>query len=204
MLGPHARGLGRAALALALLAAGYGAREVAAPAPSGAATRELPDGVEAFAPRGFVVRKEARVPCTPEEAYDAFTGDISPWWDHHFSPTPTRFVIEPRPGGHMLELVDERGDGIVHAEVTCAVRGRRLVFRGPLGTHGRATDMVHDLVFRPDGEETVVALQVHCLGEFDDAGVAAIDRVWDHFLADRFVDYVASGRFREKVGGGER
>ena len=37
--------------------------------------------------------------CGPEEIYDAFTGDVKPWWDHTFSESPARLYNES--GAHL-------------------------------------------------------------------------------------------------------
>jgi len=68
---------------------------------------------------------------SPEIIFDAITGDISPWWDHTYSEKPVKLFIEPRPGGHFLEVFNEQGDGVIHATVTGAQRGKFF-------THGRA------------------------------------------------------------------
>ena len=88
---------------------------------------------EAFTPKGFVVEHEVVVAVDPAEAWDAFTGDILPWWDHHFSESPKVLEIQPRPGGHFLELFDEEGNGAIHATVTQANAPKELHFTGPLG-----------------------------------------------------------------------
>lgn len=146
--------------------------------------------VESFPVRGVAVEKEVRVPVPPAEAFEAFTGDVSGWWDHRFSAEPARFEIEPRPGGAFRELFDGTGTaGVIHAEVTWCQPGERLVFRGPLGFHGQAVDMVHSFQFEADGDGTVVRASIRGLGEFDDEGAAAVDAVWDHFLG-KFAAYV--------------
>jgi len=83
-------------------------------------------------------------------AFAAFTGDISPWWDHHFSPKPARLVIEPRPGGHFLEIFDQEGNGVVHGDVTWSERGKKLVIRGWLGPfHSMASVLVYTFTLEP-------------------------------------------------------
>jgi len=46
----------------------------------------------------FSFDKEITLPGTPVEIFDAVTGDISGWWDHHMSENPKEFFIEPVPG----------------------------------------------------------------------------------------------------------
>lgn len=150
--------------------------------------------VESIPIEGFSIEVAVTVPGTPEEVFDAFTGDISPWWDHHHSENPTRFVIEPRPGGHFLELFDDAGNGVVHADVTWADRGKKLVFVGPLGLHGRAVQMVHTFSFETVGDGTKLSASVRGQGEVDDELRATMARVWKHFLIEQFAAYVKSGR----------
>ena len=143
--------------------------------------------------RAFSFEHEVRVPVAPEAAFDAFTGDVSPWWDHTFSTDPVRFEIEPRAGGGFWEIFDEEGNGLLHARVTWAERGKKLVFRGPLGFHGRAVDMVHTFVFEADGGATRVRATVEAMGVFEESHPAIVEQVWHHFLG-RYQEHVENGR----------
>jgi uncharacterized protein YndB with AHSA1/START domain len=144
-----------------------------------------------FAPQGFAFALESRVPGSPEEVFDLFTGDVSPWWDHRFSEQPAKLEIEPRPGGAFIELFDTAGNGVEHARVTVAERGKELVFRGPLGfgRMGVHLDFVHRVTFEPDGDGTKVTVTVHGLGEVQAGWPAAVQGVWQHFLIERFQPY---------------
>lgn len=143
-----------------------------------------------FTPRGFVIEKEVQVPLKPEAAFDAFTGDITPWWDHHFSAKPARLVIEPKPGGHFLEIFDDKGNGVVHATVTWSERGKKLVFRGALGQfNSLAGEMVHTFLFEPSDSGTKIKLSIHGLGEFQEQTEPIVSKVWDHFLVEQFKTY---------------
>ena len=73
---------------------------------------------------------------SPEVVFDAMTGDISDWWDHHVSPNPRSLVLEPKPGGHFVEVFDDAGNGAVFARVLGVERGKRIVFSGPFGFIG--------------------------------------------------------------------
>jgi len=53
---------------------------------------------------GYTIEQEIVLPGSPVEVYDAVTGDISPWWDHKFTPKPKKFYLEPRPGGGFYEI----------------------------------------------------------------------------------------------------
>ena len=144
-------------------------------------------GAKEFAPSGFVIEKEVVVPLPPPAAFDAFTGDITPWWDHTFSGKPAKLVIEPRPGGHFLEVFDQQGNGVVHGDVTWSDRGKKLVIRGWLGPfHSTASVLVHTFTFEPAESGTRLKASIHAAGEFEPSTAATVDRVWDHFLIERF------------------
>ena len=89
------------------------------PLPASASITELDLG-------GFAIELTANVPGSPEVVYDAMTGDVSGWWDHHFSENPKALYIEAKPGGGFYEIFDESGDGAKHAEVIFAQRGKLL------------------------------------------------------------------------------
>lgn len=153
--------------------------------------------VATFALRGVTIEKEVHVPVAPDEAWALFTGDISGWWDHSFSEHPAHLVIDRTAGGGFWEYFDEDGHGVKHAEVTWAEPGRLLKMRGPLGFSGKAVDFVHTFRFEADSAGTRVHLTLNAAGQLDDDGIAALDQVWDHFLGDRYVNYV-----KAKAGAG--
>jgi len=159
---------------------------LAAVGAAGAATHELRVG-------GFVVEHELVLPGTPETIYDAITGDVSGWWDHSFSGSPKRLYIEAKPGGGFYEIFDKEGNGAQHAEVVYAHRGKLLRFVGPLGLSGKAIQMVHTYTFEPvAGDSTRLKLSVHAAGEIEDGWEQVVDRVWQHFLFERFKPWVES------------
>ena len=55
--------------------------------------------VSEFPVRGITITDSVILPVSPDTAFDIMTGDISGWWDHHFSDAPKSFFIEPNPGG---------------------------------------------------------------------------------------------------------
>jgi len=135
------------------------------------------------------------LPGSPEAIYDAISGDISGWWDHTFSGNPHKLYIEPKPGGGFYEIFDESGDGVLHASVTAAERGKLLRFVGPLGLAGNAIDLVCTYTFEavpPDS--TKLNLSVHAAGEMHPDWPKVVEQVWQHFLFDRFKPYVEEGR----------
>lgn len=139
----------------------------------------------------FDFEKSLTLPGTPEWVYDQATGDISGWWDHSFSEQPARLYIEPRPGGGFYELFDDSGDGVLHATVIAAQRGKLLRFDGPLGFSGKALHLVCTYAFSPVGSDsTQMILTVHGAGEMEAGTPALIDKVWHHFLIEQFQPYV--------------
>ncbi|MHC5212576.1 MAG: SRPBCC family protein [Planctomycetota bacterium] len=122
----------------------------------------------------------------PEQVWDAFTGDVSAWWDHHFSDEPAALVIEPRVGGRFVELFDAEGNGVVHADVTFAQRGRMLRMVGPLGLAGNATLMVHTLEFAATEAGTRITLTCEASGHVEPGWGEVLEGVWRHFLIEQF------------------
>lgn len=158
----------------------------------GAGLNSFGDGLKGFKPEGFVFEKELDVALSPEEAFDAFTGDVTSWWDHHMSETPLRMEIEARPGGKFIEIFDEAGNGVVHADVTHADRGKKLVMRGPLGLHGTAIDLVQNFDFEKVEGGTRIKASFHLAGEIDEQVAAIVSSVWDHFLLEQYAEHVKS------------
>lgn len=145
----------------------------------------------------FAVEMETILPGSPEEIYDAITGDLGGWWDHTFSESPRRLVLEPRPGGMFLEIFDESGNGALHATVIYAERGRLLRFEGPLGLSGHAIRVATTYRFEPSGaDSTRLRVEVHGAGEMESEWPSVIEGVWRHFIFERFKPYVEAGRHR--------
>lgn len=140
----------------------------------------------------FSLVQEVLIDATPEQVFDAFTGDVSGWWDHTFSENPVRLFIEPRPGGGFIELFDEQGNGVMHATVNMAKRPEELQFHGPLGfaSTGLNLQMAHRVQFTAEGDGTRVRVAVHAIGEMQSGWPAAVQRVWHHFLVERLKPYV--------------
>ena len=148
----------------------------------------------------FSFEKEVTLPGTPEVIYDAITGDISGWWDHSFSEHPYKLFIETKPGGGFWEYFDDKGNGAKHATVTYADRGKLLRFEGPLGLSGKAIMLVCTYNFEPAGEDsTKFKLEVHGSGEIEEGIPAIVERVWEHFIFERFKPYIEAGKFKYKL-----
>jgi hypothetical protein len=135
---------------------------------------------------GFAIENSVTVRGTPTEVFDAITGDVLGWWDHHFVANPVRLYLEPVVGGCFCEIFDEAGNGARHAVVTYVQRGVALQFTGPLGLAGNALEMVHTYEFTPVGDSTRVTVKVRAMGEIQEGWPQAVNGVWQHFLLEQF------------------
>jgi len=143
----------------------------------------------------FSFTKELTLPGIPEVIFDAATGDISGWWDHTVSTNPVDLYIEPIPGGGFWEYFDDEGNGVLHATVIAADRGKLLRFDGPLGLAGIAIQLVTTYIFEPVGSDsTLMKIAVHGAGEVEDGTPAIVEKVWEHFIFERFKPYIESGK----------
>ncbi len=142
---------------------------------------------------GFRIHHTLTVPGSPASVYDAMTGDISSWWDHSFSGKPARFFIEPKPGGGFYEIFDDSGDGVLHATVTWAQRGKRLRFVGPLGLAGKALDMVVTWDYEAAGDSTRITCTCNAAGQLEEGWPDLIDGAWHHFLFEGLKPWIEAG-----------
>jgi len=146
----------------------------------------------------FSFDKEVILPGTPDVIFDAVTGDLSGWWDHSFTDNPKEFFIEPVPGGGFWEIFDDEGNGVLHATVIYADRGKMLRFDGPLGLSGKAIQIVTTYQFEPVGtDSTLFKVSVHAAGEVEDGLPAIVERVWEHFIYEQLEPYIKSGKHLE-------
>ena len=147
---------------------------------------------------GFTIEQEIVLPGSPADVYDAVTGDISPWWDHHFSESPKKLFIEARPGGGFYEIMNDAGDGVLHGTVIDAERGKRLRYTGPLAFSGRVADfaVTYDLAAVPEG--TRFHLTVNFAGQLPDGVEKNVDAVWRHFLVERLKPYLESPEYKKR------
>ena len=143
----------------------------------------------------FSFEKEVTLPGTPEQIFDAATGDISGWWDHSFSENPKKFYIDPKPGGGFYEIFDDEGNGALHATVIYAQRPNLIRFDGPLGLSGRAVQIVTTYEFNYVGSDsTLMKVSVHGSGEMEEGMPEIVENVWHHFIYDRFKPYIEAGK----------
>ena len=146
----------------------------------------------------FQIQQEVVIAANPEFVYDAATGDISGWWDHHMSEHPKKLYIEAKPGGCFCEIFDDAGNGAQHAVVIYADRGKMLRFTGPLGFSGMAIDSVTTYEFLPDPVGTKLRVTVNITGQIDEKTAQLLDGVWRHFIVERLKPYVESGTNSKK------
>ncbi|MFZ5432162.1 MAG: SRPBCC family protein [Calditrichota bacterium] len=146
--------------------------------------------ITTFPVRGITITDSVVLPLSPDSAFDIMTGDISPWWDHSFAEHPKAFYIEPKPGGGFFEIFDEAGNGVKHATVIYAERGKLLRFEGPLGLSGNALVFVTTWEYEPAEGGTVVRLTVNAAGQIAEGFETTIAAVWHHFLYDGLKTYV--------------
>jgi uncharacterized protein YndB with AHSA1/START domain len=165
---------------------------IAIPSRAPGETKELKTGA-------FQVQQELTLPASPEAVFDAMTGDISGWWDHSFSQHPKRLFIEPKPGGGFWEIFDDAGNGVLHATVIYADRGKTLRFSGPLGFSGQAVTIVTSFDFAPDPAGTKLRLTSNVAGQIADGEDKIVDAVWHHFLVERLKPYIESGAYKKKL-----
>jgi len=152
--------------------------------------------ISSFETRGFTVTQSFEIAAPPETVFDAATGDVSGWWDHSFSrgfgQMPDELSIEPRAGGAFLERF---GDGaeVLHATVIYAKRPETLRMDGPLGFSGLAAQFVITYELAEIEGGTRFDLTVNASGQIDEAGAAALEGVWSHFIGGRLKPYVEAG-----------
>lgn len=139
----------------------------------------------------FSFDRVVTLPGTPEQIFDAATRDISGWWDHSFSEHPKKFFIDAKPGGGFWEIFDDEGNGALHATVIYSQRGKMIRFDGPLGLSGRAVQIVTTFEFSKVGKDsTLMKVSVHGSGELEVGMPAIVEKVWEHFIFERFKPYV--------------
>lgn len=141
----------------------------------------------------FSFQKEVTLPGSPNDIWNIVTGDISGWWDHSFYDKPVKFYIDPKPGGGFWEIFDEEGNGVLHATVIYADKGKLLRFEGPLGLSGKAIQVVTTYQFESSGNDsTKFIVSLNAAGQVEEGIPAIVEKVWDHFIFDRLEPFVNS------------
>ncbi len=155
------------------------------------------DSIPGMSFGSFSLERELVLPGSPEEVYDILTGDVSPWWQQRFTRQPYRLVIEPNPGGGFWEIFDASGDGVRHATVIYAQRGKLLRLDGPLGLSGRAVQYVSSFYLSPiETEKTMLRVSVYVSGAYEPAVPEMVHQMWDKLLFQQLLPYA-----EQKFGG---
>ena len=104
-----------------------------------------------------------RVPADPTRAFEAFTHEISLWWqpDPLFQITPSgdgELAFEPGPGGRLITRL-ENGQSFEIGRISVWEPGKRLVFgwRHASFPPDQVTEV--EVCFEPVGEETRVSIE---------------------------------------------
>lgn len=148
------------------------------------------DSIPAMRFGSFSLERELVLPGPPEKVYDMITGDVSPWWQQRFTRQPYRLVIEPNPGGGFWEIFDASGDGVRHATVIYAQRGKLLRLDGPIGLSGRAVQYVTSFYLSSvDANKTMLRLSVYIAGAYEPAVPEMVNQMWDKLLFQQLLPY---------------
>jgi uncharacterized protein YndB with AHSA1/START domain len=138
------------------------------------------------------VRKTLSVECSPERAFEVFTGEIMSWWPidrHSIHKDKVRdVVLEPREGGEMYELA-EGGKREHWARVVTFEPPKRLVLAWKVNPTTDAPTEI-EVTFTPDGDGTRVDLEHRNWEQAGEGASAMRDNYqtgWDVVLAP-FVD----------------
>ncbi len=144
----------------------------------------------------FSFEKIVTLPGSPTQIFDDATGDISRWWDHSFSQNPKKLFLEAKPGGGFWEIFDDEGNGALHATVIYSERPKMIRFDGPLGLSGRAVQIVTTYEFTPvDKDSTLMKVSVHGSGEMEEGLSKIVEKVWEHFIFERFKPFVEAKNY---------
>src|SRR5918994_2217572 len=107
------------------------------------------------------VRKTLSVECSPERAFEVFTGEVMSWWPiERFSIHEEKVrdvVLEPREGGEMYEVA-ESGKREHWARVVVFEPPRRLVLAWKVNPATDAPTEI-EVTFTPEGQGTRVELE---------------------------------------------
>jgi DNA-binding transcriptional ArsR family regulator/uncharacterized protein YndB with AHSA1/START domain len=140
------------------------------------------------------LRLEIAVAATPKRVFAALTEHIGHWWGAPYlrdKERATDFVLEPRPGGRVLEVWGS-GEGAVWAEVTRIRPPEVLELTGRIGMTGPAYSVV-TFELAAKGKGTRVTLTHQGVGDFDEETVGGYQAGWEDLLHNRLKPYVESG-----------
>ena len=136
---------------------------------------------------------------TPAEVYDAMTDEVSGWWDHGFVEKPRSRFIEAKPGGGFYEWFDAGSkNGVLHATVIYANRGKLLRMSGPLGFSGENVNLVVSWTYEAVGDSTRVTVTSNVSGALEESAPGQVESVWKHFIVDRFKPWYEQGGHKRR------
>jgi hypothetical protein len=108
----------------------------------------------------LVVRKTVQVACTPEHAFDTFTGRLYEWWPFEtHSPgegQPVGATFEPRAGGRVYQTMSG-GEENEWATVVAWEPPARFVIDWHVNPNSPSTEL--EVRFLPEGDGTRVELE---------------------------------------------
>jgi uncharacterized protein YndB with AHSA1/START domain len=135
------------------------------------------------------VRKTLTVNCSPERAFEVFTGEVASWWPtkthsiHHDDVTDV--ILEPREGGEMYELA-EGGKREHWARVLAFEPPKRLVLAWKVNPDKTGGPTEIEVTFTPEAEGTRVELEHRNWEQAGDGAAQMRDNYeggWDAVLA---------------------
>ncbi|WP_428262543.1 SRPBCC domain-containing protein [Haliangium sp.] len=130
------------------------------------------------------VRREVRVRCSLEHAFDVFTTRLDLWWPKgHRRFDRSRLILEPEQGGRFFERADS-GEEAVLGEVLRCQPPHGITYTWYPGAGVGPTQV--EVSFRDEGEHTLVEV-VHsegdsALAEAWPARATLFVRAWSHVL----------------------
>jgi uncharacterized protein YndB with AHSA1/START domain len=139
----------------------------------------------------LTVRKSAQVSCSPEEAFELFTGRKTEWWPYESHSAsgekPVDVVYEPRVGGRVYDrLADGRENQ--WGTVLAWEPPNRLVIEWNVNPANPTTEL--EVRFTPEGKGTRVDLEHRGwerYGEKADESFGEYNTGWD-FVFGRYLD----------------
>jgi uncharacterized protein YndB with AHSA1/START domain len=119
------------------------------------------------------VRKQVRVPASPDRAFEIFTAGMGRWWPkgHSIAASPQQDVIvEPRSGGRWFERGEDGSEQAWGKVVAWEPPTRVLLIwqLDPQWTYNPELETELEVRFTPDGEGTLVQLE-HRMEGFGEA-----------------------------------
>jgi DNA-binding transcriptional ArsR family regulator/uncharacterized protein YndB with AHSA1/START domain len=146
-------------------------------------------------PLPFLIEQTVQLAATPSQIFDALTLHVSAWWGAPYlrSHDATRILLEPLPGGRLLEEWGHR-QGFVRGIVTAVRQDERLELTGRLAG-GDPLPSLAEIVLSPAGAGTTRLAFSH-RGAWLQQGegtVTACAAAWRQLLGVRLKAFVERG-----------